>query len=84
MIATTWAIPFPFVIFKLMVYPPNSKNFVALKPVFFATECSLAALPTVFLFVLHIRILLTAWKLSREMKVPFKQVRFNLPANSLK
>lgn len=82
-IATSWTIPFLFVTLKLMVYLPNSVNFVTWRPVFVATyTVFFAVLPTVLLFVLHIRILLTAWKLSREKKVlftdklPYRQTRW--------
>ena len=41
-------------------------------------------LSTIFFFVAHLHILLIACKLSREMKSLFKQVRFNVGANSVR
>ena len=84
-ITICWAFPFLLAIFRLMVYLGSGEDLIAETPVFAFIHIMLFLfLPTIFLFAAHLHILLIARKLSREMKVLLKQVRFNVAANSVK
>ena len=84
-ITICWAFPFLLAIFRLMVYLGSGEDLIAETPVLAFIHIMLFLfLPTIFLFAAHLHILLIARKLSREMKVLLKQVRFNVAANSVK
>ncbi|XP_022789748.1 D(2) dopamine receptor-like [Stylophora pistillata] len=81
-IATCWTIPFLLKICELIIYLARSELFAPRTAIFGCISIVLfGVLPTIVLLVAHFHILLIARKLSREMKVLFKQVRFNVTAN---
>ena len=84
-IASCWTIPFLFAICQTIIHLGSSEHFVAdLYKFGVIYKMIFVLLSTIFLFVAHLHILLIACKLSREMKTLFKQVRFNIGANSVR
>ena len=84
-IASCWTIPFLFAICQTIIHLGSSEHFVADMYKFGVIyKMFFVLLSTIFLFVAHLHILLIACKLSREMKSLFKQVRFNVGANSVR
>ena len=84
-IASCWTIPFLFAICQTIIHLGSSEHFVADMYKFdIIYKMFFALLSIIFLFVAHLHILLIACKLSREMKSLFKQVRFNIGANSVR
>ena len=84
-IASCWTIPFLFAICQTIIHLSSSEHFVAdLYKFGVIYKMLFVLLSTIFLFVAHLHILLIACKLSREMKTLFKQVRFNVGANSVR
>ena len=84
-IASCWKIPFLFAICQTIIHLGSSEHFVAdLYKFGVIYKMLFVLLSTIFLFVAHLHILLIACKLSREMKTLFKQVRFNIGANSVR
>ena len=84
-IATCWAIPFLLIVYELIIYLTSIDYYATGTPIFVAIYTALLlVLPTILCFGAHLQILVITHKRSREMRVLFKQVRFNVEANSVK
>ena len=84
-IATCWTIPFLLLVHELIIYLTSIDYYAIGTSIFFAIYTALLlVLPTILCFVAHLQILVITHKRSREMRVLFKQVRFNVEANSVK
>lgn len=84
-IANCWGIPFLLAVYEGISYLASVEESAEGTLIFVAIYTALfLVLPTILLLAAHLHILLIARKLSREMKVLLKQVRFNIAANSVR
>lgn len=83
-IASCWAFPFLLAICQL-IYLASSGRFAAETQTFVLIHRVLfVVLPTIFVLSVQFQIIITARKLSREMQILLKQIRFNAVASSVK